>query len=372
MNKELKSGYTTGSCCVAGVIAGLSSLLWDENLEEVKFLTKVNKELKIPVNRIRKRNNFVTTSIIKYSGDDPDVTNGREIFTKIKIVQKFTEDERGYKFDNIFVRAGRGIGVVTKKGLQCQVGKYAINPKPLEMIIEEAKKILKTDKRKIEIMFYIPSGRQIAKKTFNEKLGVIGGISILGSTGILNPMSEEALKESLYLELKVLKENNKKDWIIFSFGNHGKKYCEDMGLDTSNLIVISNYIGYMLDMAEKLEYRKIILVGHIGKAIKIAGGIYNTHSKIADGRIEIMVSNAFEIFEKEENIRKILKSNTVEEACSYIENKEFFRHIANKVALKSKEYLKSENIECESLIFSFKEKLGESDNFYKLVEEVKR
>ena len=369
--KKLKSGYTTGSCVVASVVANLNYLIKDEILDFVDITLIDDKTLKIPINRLKKRKNFCTASVIKYSGDDPDVTNGMEIFTKVTLVDEIKPNPSMYNIDNIYITGGRGIGVITKKGLQQPIGKYAINPKPLEMIVKNIKLFLKENpigNKKILVKIYIPKGREIAKKTFNEKLGIKGGLSILGTTGILKPMSEEALKDSLKLELKILKENNKKDWIIFSFGNYGKKYCEELGLDTENLIVISNYVGFMLDCAVELGYKKIFLVGHIGKAIKIAGGIYNTHSKVADARIEIMVTNALLVGENMENIHKILGANTVEEACDYIEKPEFFDFVANKVARKCEEYLRGEDIRCEALIFSFKDKVGISRGFKDMIE----
>lgn len=368
--KKLKSGYTTGSCVVASVIAGLNCLIKDEVSDFIDISLVDDETLKIPINHLRKRKNFCTASVIKYSGDDPDVTNGIEIFTKVSILDKVELSPLMYNIDNIYITGGRGIGVITKKGLQQPVGKYAINPKPLEMIVKNIKIFLDENSvgdKKILVKIYIPQGCEIAKKTFNEKLGIKGGLSILGTTGILKPMSEEALKDSLKLELKFLKENNKKDWIIFSFGNYGKKYCEELGLDTENLIVISNYVGFMLDCAVELGYKKIFLVGHIGKAIKIAGGIYNTHSKVADARIEIMVANALLVGESIENIHKILRANTVEEACDYIEKPEFFDFVANKVARKCEEYLRGEEIRCEALIFSFKDKVGISRGFKDMI-----
>ncbi|MDP0487898.1 MAG: cobalt-precorrin-5B (C(1))-methyltransferase CbiD, partial [Fusobacterium sp. JB020] len=373
MGKKLKSGYTTGSCCAAAIAAGLNFLIYNRKLKNIQLETLNSKKIKIPILKLRKKNNFVTVGVKKYSGDDPDVTNGIEIYAKIKIVKKLKKDSAGYILGNNLIIGGRGIGKVTKKGLRCEVGKYAINPGPLKMMelvlndfVDELENIF------LEITLYIPKGREISKKTFNPKLGIIGGISILGSTGILNPMSEEALKDSLYVEMKVLKENSDKDYIVFVFGNYGKKYCENIGLDSSNLMVISNYVGYMLEVAKELKYNKIILIGHIGKAIKIAGGIFNTHSKVADARMEIMGANAFLNGESNENVKRVLSSNTVEEACDYIENDEFFFKIANKVSEKIKNYLKTEEVQCEVLLFSFKEKiLGYSDKFYKLIEEVK-
>lgn len=370
--KILKSGYTTGSCSAAGVKASLEFLLNGKCEKNVCINSLTGEKINIPIKKLRKRKNFCTAVVEKYSGDDPDITNGIDICVKVSIKEKFSDIKRGYRFNNIFIYGGRGVGIATKKGLQCPVGKSAINPGPLKMIVDTIDNILDDKNLNIEVMIYIPAGREKAKKTFNEKLGVIGGLSILGSTGILKPMSEEALKTSLYTELKVLKENKNTDWVIFSFGNHGKKYCLNHGFGDEHIVLISNYVGFMLDCAFDLGFKKIIFVGHIGKAIKIAGGIYNTHSKIADGRMEIMGANAFLFGEKNENVRKILCSSTVEEACEYIENREFFNMLADKISFKCKEYLKDENIKCETLIFSFNgDELGHSKEFYKLLEEVK-
>lgn len=376
--KKLKSGYTTGTCATACVKAALYKVLniKDENIKNIEVEALSGEILNIPIKKIRERKNFVTVVVEKYSGDDPDVTNGIDICAKVKIYdgeKDFPKIKRGYYFNNILIYGGYGVGISTKKGLQCPVGKSAINPNPLKMIENAVKEILEERNLKVEILIYIPEGRKKAKKTFNEKLGVIGGLSILGSTGILNPMSEEALKNSLYTELKVLKENTKGDWVIFSFGNYGKKYCEEKGLSKEKIIVMSNYVGFMLESAKDIGFKKIILVGHIGKAVKIAGGIYNTHSRVADCRMEIMGANAFLVGESYENITKILKSNTVEEACSYVEKKELFYLIADKAAEKSKEYLRDENIECEVMLFSFAGKeLGHSKNFYSLLAEVEK
>lgn len=374
--KKLKSGYTTGACVTACVKATLLSLLDGEKIKETKVEALNGETLTIPIKKIRQRGNFCTAVVEKYSGDDPDVTNGIDICVKVKILKRdenFSKIDRGYYLNDILIYGSHGVGVVTKKGLQCLVGKSAINPGPIKMIENTVKDIVQERNVKVEINIYVPLGREKAKKTFNEKLGVIGGLSILGSTGVLNPMSEEALKQSLYAELKVLKENKNGDWVIFSFGNHGKKYCEEHGLDKERIIVMSNYVGFVLESAVELGFKRMILVGHIGKAVKIAGGIYNTHSRVADCRMEIMGANAFLVGEKNENIMKILKANTVEEACEYIEKKELFYLIADKAGQKAREYIRDENIECEVMLFAFSGKeLGHSKNFYKLIDEVQK
>ncbi|MGL4687647.1 MAG: cobalt-precorrin-5B (C(1))-methyltransferase CbiD, partial [Fusobacteriaceae bacterium] len=356
MDKELKSGYTTGSCSAAATKVALEKLFKNTEYPYVDIMSLNGKKLTIPVHSIKlSSNKSCRVSIIKDAGDDPDVTDGIQICSRVRIVEDFKNTEKGFVEDNIYIGGGRGVGIVTKKGLLAPMGKYAINPGPLKMIFQVAKEILeelRIEKKKIEIIIFIPEGKKKALATLNYKLGILGGISILGSTGIVKPMSEEALKASLYVELKVMKENSKKDWAIFVFGNHGERFCKSMGLSTSQIVIISNYIGFMIESAIKLDFKKIILIGHIGKAVKIAGGIFNTHSRVADARLEILSANAVLVGEPLENIKKIMDSNTVDEASEYIEKRELFNLISNKVALKSQEYSRDKLI-CEALIFSF-------------------
>lgn len=370
MSDKLKCGYTTGTCSAVGIKAGLEALINNNYLEQLEFTTLNGEKIVVPIYKIKARKNSVSVAVTKYAGDDPDVTNGINICTKIKLVDKLPHIENGIYFKNFVLVGGRGIGKVTKFGLQVEIGKPAINPGPQKMIEEVADKFLEENGKKAIITIYVPEGREKAKKTFNPKLGIVGGISILGSTGIVKPMSEEALKDSMFVELKVLRMAKDRDWCIFTFGNYSKNYCEKLGLDLEQTIVISNYVGFMVDSAVKLGFKKILLLGHIGKAIKIAGGIFNTHSRVADARVEIMGANAFLCGESPENIHKIMESNTVEEACDYIEKKEFFPFIANKVKKRVEEYSRGE-LECEVLLFSFKgDTLGYSERFYQMAGEL--
>lgn len=371
MAEELRSGYTTGTCAAVGTKAALEYLLYGKRSKEVEITTLNGIDLKIPVLALRGRKNFASCAIKKFAGDDPDVTNGISICAKVELVKELPKVERGHYFDKFLLVGGRGVGVVTKRGLQVELGKFAINPGPQKMIAQVVNEMLEDRDIKAVVTIYIPEGRTKAQKTFNPKLGIKGGISVLGSTGIVKPMSEEALKDSMFAELKVLKMDKDRDWVIFAFGNYGKNYCEKLGLDLEQMIVISNYVGFMVDSAVKLGFKRILLLGHIGKAVKIAGGIFNTHSRVADGRMEIMGANAFLIGEKPENIRKILEANTVEEACDYVEKKELFTLLAEKVKKKVIEYSRTDDLTCESLLFSFKgETLGYSSGFYKLAGEV--
>lgn len=367
--RELRNGYTTGTCAAAAVKVALEALVYGKINNEVEIITLNRKLLKIPVQKLRLRNNFASCAIKKFAGDDPDVTDGISICTKVELVKELPDLKKGAYYNNFVVVGGRGVGLVTKKGLQIQIGKSAINPGPQKMIKEVVDKILEDSEQKAIITIYIPEGREKALKTYNPKMGVIGGISVLGTTGIVKAMSEEALKKSMFAELRVMREDKDRDWVIFAFGNYGERHCQKIGLDIEQMIIISNFVGFMIESAVKLGFKKIIMLGHISKAIKVAGGVFNTHSRVADARMEIMGANAFLVGEKPEIIGKILNSNTIEEACDYVENTNIYSLIANKVVQKMQEYARAD-IEVSAAIFSFKgETLAESDNYKRMVGE---
>ena len=372
MDKELRSGYTTGTCaCVAAFVA-LNLLLKKDLDKSVEITTLNGVNLDIPIYSKKRGCNWARGVVLKDAGDDPDVTNGIEICAKVKIVKELPTIKRAHSFHNMLIVGGRGVGLVTKKGLKVLPGKSAINPGPQEMIRKALNPLLEEHGLKVIVTIYVPKGREKALKTFNGKLGIMGGISILGSTGIVKPMSEDALTKSMFAELKVLKENSTREWVVFAFGNHGKQFCIDNNIDIEQMVVTSNYIGFMIDSAVKLGFKKILLIGHIGKAIKVAGGIFNTHSRVADARLEIIAANAILIDEPRENILKVLEANTAEEATEYISKKEsLFNLIANKVAKRSSEFSR-DSIEFQSILFNYSgDILGYSDGFYKMIEELK-
>ena len=375
MSKELKSGYTTGTCATVAALVALDLLLKKE-LEDSCILTTLNgTTIEVPIKSKKRLGSWARGVVIKDAGDDPDVTNGIEICAKVKIIDELPDVKKAHRFNNILLVGGRGVGVATKKGLKVEPGKSAINPGPQEMIVKALTELLEKygmNHTKLLVYIYVPKGREKALKTFNGKLGILGGISILGSTGIVKPMSEEALQNSMFAELKVLKENSDRDWVLFLFGNHGKQFCIDNNIDIEQSVVTSNFIGFMIDSAVKLGFKKIMLIGHIGKAIKVAGGVFNTHSRVADARLEIIAANAVLIDEPRENILKVLESNTAEEACEYISKKaELFNLVANKVAKRSSEFSR-DTIEFEAVLFNYKgDILGSSDGFYKMVEELR-
>ena len=370
--KKYRRGYTTGSCATAASKAATYMLLTKKKIKTINIDTPKGIPLTLDVQNISLNNDYVECSIKKDGGDDIDATHTMDIYAKAEIIDR----ENG---EDIIVCGGYGIGVVTKKGLSVEVGKAAINPTPMKMINYEIRKVIGEDisatlgeGKSLKITIFARKGEEIAKKTFNPRLGIIGGISIIGTTGIVEPMSDEGWKKSLSIELKMKKEQGL-DKIILVPGNHGEQFIrEKLNLDMKYVVRTSNFIGYMLKEAQRMEYKKILMAGHIGKFIKLSAGIFNTHSKVADARSEILISNLALMKAPYDLLEKINECLTAEEAVEVInENNytEFYDKVSNKCRYKVKQYLGDDDTEVEVIMFSMdKTLLGKSDNTDSLVE----
>ena len=372
--KKYRRGYTTGSCATGAAKAATYMLLTKKKINIINIDTPKGIPLTLNVENINLSNDYVECSIEKDGGDDIDATHTMHIHARAELVDKKSED--------IIVCGGEGIGVVTKRGLSVEVGKAAINPTPMKMINSELRKIIGDEPsdtigngKALKITIFAPKGQEIAKKTFNPRLGIVGGISIIGTTGIVEPMSDEGWKKSLSIELQMKREQGL-DKIILVPGNHGEQFIrEQLNLDMKYVIRTSNFIGYMLKEAQRMGYKKILMAGHIGKFIKLSAGIFNTHSKVADARSEILISNLAMMKAPYEFLEQINKCLTAEEAVEIIDNSEytdFYNIVSNKCKFKVDEYLVDEDIEVEIMMFSMdKTLLGKSDNADSLVEVFK-
>ena len=341
--KKYRMGFTTGSAAAAAAKAASEMFFSGRKNKNVKIDTPANIKLELEVAEIDLNENYVKAGIVKDGGDDPDVTNGLLILARAESIS-----ER-----NILIKGGRGVGKVTKPGLPISPGKSAINPVPRKMIKKEVRKVIPDDKG-MKITIEIPEGKKIAKKTFNPRLGIEGGISVLGTTGIVEPMSKSAYKESLALELKQAVEMGRKD-LVFVFGNHGKKLAKKLGYNEEDVIRMSNFVGYMLDKSEELEINSLIIIGHIGKIAKVAAGIYNTHSKVADARQEIIASYAALFGAKQNIVEKIFESSTAENAANIVLENDLasmFNFMAKRIVNKIRLRLKNEKLGIGSMIFS--------------------
>ncbi|MCC0684947.1 cobalt-precorrin-5B (C(1))-methyltransferase CbiD [Clostridioides sp. ZZV14-6345] len=396
--KKYRRGYTTGSCATGASKAAVYMLITKNKIDTINIDTPKGIPLSLKVDNVNISDTFVECSIKKDGGDDIDATHTMDIYARAEIVSKNDKNKEYLTLNDIdslstnsecqselykFIRVygGIGIGVVTKKGLSVDVGKTAINPTPLKMINHEIRKLIGDNfesilgnNKVLKITIFAPQGETIAKKTFNPRLGIVGGISIIGTTGIVEPMSDEGWKKSLSIELQMKKEQGL-DKIILVPGNHGEQFIrEKLNLDIKYVVRTSNFVGYMIKEAQRIGYKKILMAGHIGKFIKVSAGIFNTHSKVADARSEILVANLALMGATYEFLNKINQCLTAEEAVELINNSEYrqvYNILSNKCRERVKQYLNedSDDIDVEVIMFSMdKSLLGKSDNTDDLVE----
>ena len=327
--KNLRGGYTTGACAAAGVKAALILITSGKIVSEVEITALDGTILKIPIKNVEKiADDKIRAEVIKNSGDDPDITNGVSVFTTVRRIFG----------DEIIFRAGLGVGRITKAGLQLKIGEPAINPKPRELIRNVAAEF---GINGLEVEISIPAGVELAKKTLNPILGVEGGLSIIGTTGVLRPMSEEAFKNSLIPQIDVAKAAGF-DELIFVPGKIGENIAKKLGFNDAAIIQTSNFIGFMLEAAAEREISKIILCGHIGKLIKVAAGIFHTHNRIADARLETLAAYAAAEGLNSCEVQKILSANTTEDAAQIISANNFervYKKIARRASLRAERYI---------------------------------
>lgn len=315
LTDNLREGYTTGSCAAG---AALASALW---LKEgtcpdcVEIITPIGRKLVLDIQAFEDG----WCGVVKDAGDDPDVTDGCMVMAKVQVAE--------IKGPVTFV-AGPGVGIVTQPGLKLPVGEAAINPVPRVMIEKAVRSVIGESGAAITVS--IPGGEKLAQKTFNGRVGVVGGLSVLGTTGIVRPMSEEAVKESLVLEMNVRLCQNKKD-LVFVTGMSGEQAVLDKYGRHLCCIHVSNYMGFMLDQAAKAGVRTILIAGFAGKLVKLAADIMNTHSHVADGRRETMCTFAALAGAPQDVIQEIYACRTVQGAIEVIDEYGYGR-IWNRIA----------------------------------------
>lgn len=308
--KYYRRGFTTGTAATAAVAAAAQGLCGSrESLVEV--LLPEGLVLEIPVLHYERTEKGLKATVKKYGGDDMDVTSGLNISAEVVLTPKGARDNL------IQVMGGEGVGQVTKGGLQTPIGSAAINPVPLKMIREHLEKILGT-KQGADVIISVEGGREAALKTFNPRLGIEGGISIIGTSGIVQPMSEEAWKQSLAIELtqKVSKGLSN---IVMVPGSHGEKFAaRHFGVSEDQIVIMSNFTGFMLMEACRHSLNHVLMIGHIGKLIKLASGNFHTHSRVSDGRSDVLCNHLSKLRASYELIDLVREANTTDEASDLI------------------------------------------------------
>lgn len=415
-NKKLRFGYTTGSCAAAAAKAAAQMLLTGEQVDYVELLTPKGIRLHLEVLDVKKGEDYVSCAIEKDAGDDPDITNGVWIYAKVSKGQKNHQiDEKslqaarespetvqdslessgnhtGGSYKNhpeseekIKITGGTGVGVVTKPGLEQPPGSCAINRVPRQMIRKELEKLCETyhNPQGLTVEISVPEGEKLAEKTFNPRLGIVGGISILGTTGIVEPMSEAALISSIRLELNQQVQTGRKSLVITP-GNYGQEFLKhNFPFALEQAVKCSNFVGETIDMAVELGIENILFVSHIGKFIKVAGGIFQTHSRNADARMEILTANAVLAGAGQPLLSEIMRAVTTEEGIRLLEESGYLEktmeHVMERIGyhLNRRSYGK---VNLAALVFSSElgkrrngnGELGRTDNAKKVMQKIRR
>lgn len=347
MRLELKKGYTTGTCAAVAAKAAVKMIFDREIVKKESVLTPKGVVVETEIIKPSFDLNSASCAVRKYSGDDPDVTNGMLIFASVAL------NDCG----RITIDGGEGVGRITKKGLSQNIGEAAINSVPKKMIAENVEMVF--DEYSYfggaDIVISVPDGEKIAEKTFNSRLGIVGGISILGTSGIVEPMSEQAIVDTIKAEIDV-KRAESGDYIMIAPGNYGFDFIkQSFDVDLNNAVKCSNFVGETLDFAKKAGFKGIMLVGHIGKFVKLAGGIMNTHSKNADCRMEILASNTALVCDDLNLVRNILNCCSTDEALKLIIEKGVCEKVMEHIVEKSLFYVRNRlkcDIEIGIVIFS--------------------
>ena len=325
MTNDNYTGVTTGTVATACSLAALDVIVDSSDIACVKVETP-KKTLDIIIDECKRISDVKAYAVAhKNPYNDPDVTVDLAIVSTVELLDMTSEES------NVIITGGEGVGIITKPGLQVPVGDYAINPVPRRMIINNLKDIVPEGKV-AKVTISIPEGEKIAKKTMNPKLGIVGGISVLGTTGIARSMSSEAYKNSIVTQLDVALASDIED-LVFVPGNIGEKLAlKRLDITKEQIVQTGNYVGFMFEEAEKRGINKFTFFGHMGKLIKVAGGIFNTKHAVADGRREIMVTHAALCGVNHNDLQRLFDSKTTDDMMDILNELNVSVEVSNSIA----------------------------------------
>lgn len=344
--EKLRCGYTTGTCAAAaagGAAERLLSGVWPDTL---RILTPAGIPVEAEPEAREAGPDWAFCGVRKDGGDDPDQTDGILVCARVRRLET----------PGIVIDGGEGVCRVTLPGLNQPVGAAAINDVPRQMIRRQLEEALARHGALcgLSAIISVPGGEALARKTFNPRLGIQGGISILGTSGIVRPMSEEALIQSLYLEQDSLYARGVRDLLVTP-GNYGEDFSREvLGLRLNKWALCSNYVGAAIDHAAGLGFHSFLLVGHLGKLVKVAGGAMNTHSKTADGRRETLAAHTAMAGGSRALVQKVFDSPTTDAAVAALREAELHEPVLASIAVALEENLRHRAGEMEigALFFS--------------------
>lgn len=343
--KRLRCGYTTGTCAAGAARCAAEALLTGKFPAAVRINTPAGIAVELEPEECSLTSDAASCGIRKDAGDDIDVTDGALIMATV------TRIPSGIEIDG-----GQGIGRVTRPGLDQPVGAAAINRVPRRMIAGELKRTLEAAREPggLRAVISAPKGEELAEKTMNARLGIVGGFSILGTSGIVRPMSRQALVDTTRAELKMLAASGKRDLLLVP-GNFGTDFSRDvLGLDIAEAAECSNYIGEALDCCSELGFRSVLLVGHIGKLCKLAAGVFDTHSRTADGRREVFVTHTALCGGERALLERLYLCAVTDECLALLEEASLLAPVMERMAAAIGENLhrRAKGVQAEALFFS--------------------
>ena len=359
-NQKMRLGYTTGSCAAGAAKAALQMLLTGKPVPYVELTTPKGIRLNLEVLdiNIQYSENTVSCAVKKDAGDDPDVTDGLKIYASVCKTGK-----AGIRIDG-----GEGVGRVTREGLEQSVGSAAINSVPRAMIQEGVEEVCRCFGYGggISVIISIPEGRELAKKTFNPRLGIEGGLSVLGTSGIVEPMSEAALIETIRMEIRMQNTQGHK-YLVLAPGNYGLDFLKEYNPKLlEHCVKYSNFLGEALDAAAEYGFQGVLIAGHIGKLVKLAGGIMNTHSRNADARMEILTSHAAVLGAGQDTAAALMDCVTTDEALDILKDAGLLKGVMNRLMERMEFYVSHRSggaFSCGVITFSLKHGiLGKSEH----------
>ncbi|MGN8799597.1 cobalt-precorrin-5B (C(1))-methyltransferase CbiD [Candidatus Merdisoma sp. HCP28S3_D10] len=367
-NKKMRMGYTTGSCAAAASKAAAWMLLHGQILPEVELMTPKGIGLRLEVLDPKLSQGAASCAIRKDAGDDPDVTDGLLIYATVRKAEK----------PGVTLDGGEGVGRVTRVGLEQAVGDAAINKVPRQMIREGVEEICRAAGYTggLSVIISIPGGEELARKTFNPRLGIVGGISVLGTSGIVEPMSEEALIQTIRVDIK-MQLSGGRSYLVLVPGNYGLDFLEDYEPEVlKRSVKYSNFLGEAIDAAVEFGAKGILLVGHIGKLVKLAAGIMNTHSRNADARMDILTAHAAVLGADQETAVRLMDCITTDEALDILKEKGLLEPVMKRLMERMEFYVdhrSGKSLERGILTFSLEQGvLGESSDVRRLIYCVKK
>ncbi|MDI1496018.1 MAG: cobalt-precorrin-6A synthase [Cenarchaeum symbiont of Oopsacas minuta] len=346
--KTLRTGFTTGTCATAGAKAGILAIKEQKSIDTVDVLLPRGTVAKIKIMRCEFDDASATCTVIKDGGDDPDVTHGAEIITKVILDRKS---------NGIQIHGGKGVGKVTKPGLGLEIDTHAINPIPQKMIkqnVQDAGKEL-LHNTGVLITISVPKGEEIAVKTDNPRLGIIGGISILGTSGIVTPFSTASYAAAIRQNIEVARAMNE-DTVVLTTGGRSEEYAMNIiKLEDHCFVQMGDFSGYAVRECAKNGITIAYVMGFVGKLAKMAAGIKQTHVKGSKVDMEMLAEIAQKCGANEKTIKTIRKANTARHVLEIVQGdkiKGFFDKICHMVQDRMVEH-SDDKVEIRVILFDF-------------------